>query len=259
MKISKLTLCIFLLIIFVFTASLTFATEYSETYNFQGSIRMKTSQLIEMSNKIYAYVDEVNGGEKSITRANFKSNKYSATLELPLSVVSQKEIPDKVTSFLFSITSLSGDVNHLIIDLDDYNRYCRVTGNNHEKIIALLGLVKTKIEPYETGFGGNNQRSILGVLFLIVFYLCFMTVFWAKTDIDKPKTFAAIIALAVILPNSLIHFPQWESILPGLLVTHNNLSFLQANSHVFTFLGVFGPLLPLVPYSLNKLKIKSHD
>jgi hypothetical protein len=117
-----------------------------------------------------------------------------------------------------------------------------VSGSNHDHVVGLINVIKEKLNPYLYGFGGTEHRIFLMAVFYVLLFSIFIYITW-KVDVNKIYFFSLLIM--AILPNAVVYGFRWDVIFPGTLITHDNLTFLQRYSHIFTFLSFLIAIIPL--------------
>lgn len=231
---------------------LTDAAEFIQTYDIVSPVRLKTTDLFGIIADVQNYLVTVGGTqiiEKSRGNIEFKSEKYDAQFDVPLTKEDIKKVPDDCLSFSLYIRPQNSNISAVRLVLSDNSRYIKVSGNNHDHVVGLLNVIKEKFNPYLTGFGGPKHRFILMAIFYVFVITVYAYVAWRFTD--NMKVWAISLIAMIVVPNVVMFAFRWETIFPGTLITHDNLSFFQKYSHIFTFLGF---LIALISIIINFLK-----
>lgn len=254
--VSYCILQVFLLLCFSDSA---LGVEHSRRADF-GPVRMTISEIVDIVNESYSYISKVNKENLPTTNrffkiratATFESERRSAALDLPISKDDLRKIPERVTTVNINLSSDDGDISRWTLGFSDSSRYIQVSGKNIDQVSGLLNVIKEKIETHEVIVGGDPWRSRLKAFFVIIFVFAWFVwvisngapnVTFLNNTITIPKRFLLELAVLFIVPIAVIYFTPWADLLPGCLITPDNLSFLDRYSSLFTFLGFIVPLL----------------
>ena len=208
------------------------AGEYRRNVDF-SPVRLTLDKAAELANNLFEYVQNVNSTEGKITgEVEFKSPKYGATFDLPLTPENLKKSPDRVFSFMVRLRSQHNNINYVVLSFQDGTRSLEVSGRNYDYINGLISLVNDRVEQDHVLFGGFDFRLLLGIVVYVIIFAGYFTILW---KFDGPKVLALAIAMLLILPNAIFYLFPWEQIFPGTLITRGEGALLHRYAPLFTF------------------------
>ncbi|MFH1672287.1 MAG: hypothetical protein ABIF87_02500 [Pseudomonadota bacterium] len=132
--------------------------------------------------------------------------------------------------------------------LSDRSRSVEISGESYDHVTGLVSIVKDKLSPYETFWGGPRIRLFLGFVFFITFLGLYSII---TLRYQETKIFVVSLVVMIVIPNAVVHFPHWDVVFPGFLITNEELFFLEKYAHVFTFLGFIIALIPILVWMIK--------
>ncbi len=211
------------------------AAEYSRELDFPP-VRLTLDKAAELANDLFRYVQSVNGTEKETKgQVEFKSLKYDASFDLPLTPEDLKESPDRTFSFTVRLRSQNNKINNVVLSLQDRTRSLTVSGHSHDHITGLISIVNDRLEQHYTIFGGLKFRILLSVVIFIIFFSGYGFITWRFENI---KVLAMAALMLILLPNTILWLFPWERIFPGTLLTRQEIGLLDNYAPLFTFLSL---------------------
>ena len=257
-KMNK-TLIFSLSILILCFSTYSFGTEYNRNVEFKA-IKCTSIEIKDIINDTYEYILKVNNKtNETYGTVDFTSEKYTVKFDLPLTDENLKRIPNKVAILSLNISSPHNKIKQLFLILADAYRNLSVSGRSYNDVTGLMSVVKDKLSPYETFWGGLGLRLKSGLIFFIIYSFSMSGILFLYRD--QLKIFHVLI-LIVFLWVVLFIIP-WKIIFPGCLITNEQLGLLERYSYIFTFLGclltLMIPITVWIIKSISKKRFKSEE
>ena len=142
--------------------------------------------------------------------------------------------PRPTTRVWYNYRNRSSPISHVDINLSDFSRQVKVEGTSREQVDALLGLIANDLRRIESGFGGSGDRTLGGVVLLILGAL--LAGLGSIVPLLTGLTWLLLV-LGISLQLSIWILP-WEAWFPGTLVLPENTSFFERHAAAISLLGI---------------------
>jgi hypothetical protein len=222
---------IFIVVLVCFSAQ---AGEYTRNVDF-SPVRLTLDKAAELANDVFTYVQKVNTIEKKTKgEVEFKSLRYDATFDLPLTPEDLKKSPDRVFGFTVKLRSEGNSINYVVLSFQDRTRSLNISGQNYDYINGLISLVNDRVEQHHVLFGGLYFRIFAAI---VVFIIVLSGYYVIVSRFEGFKVLTIAVVMLIIVPNAIFYLFPWERIFPGTLITRGESTPLEQYAPLFTFLS----------------------
>jgi hypothetical protein len=230
--------------------TLSAADEFARSYKL-SPIHIDRDEFLNTINEVFAYTQEVNRPNETNGTLELGRKEFKASVSLPISKSDYRKFPNVATEATIIIISDKSLIKTVNLMLQDTSRNVEVRGASQDHVSGVINVVKEKLNAHAAAIGGLKIRLCLGAAFTLAITLL-VTLNWLGLSF---KNQVVIYVGGIVLMQTILWFPSWETIFPGFLATSQSRSFLEEYSPHFTFLGlVVSMVTPIIGFAVRKFR-----
>ena len=240
------------LISIIFLAQVSWASEYTRSYDFKP-ICIEGRELLKTVTEVINYCRLNSAVPVAIEGyIRFGGDGRETKLSLPIEKGAFDNFPVIFYECDINIKAKAGSVSEVNLIFTDSLRRITVAGSDNNHVDGLIRLIQEKLGYYEIDAAGPNFRIIF-YLIVIIFYSIAVSSIWTVIRLeDEPIYWVIHFALCFVF----IFIPPWSTIFPGFIAATECRSFLESYGKLFAFIGLAIVLLGVILEVIRRIKKK---